>query len=112
MVSLFKCATGVAVLASVYSAQVSAVKSPKPPKASKCDPATITATKCVKSTKYKYCDEDSLVWATATLEPGMSCDDNDILVKDDDNNPSSASRIASGPAGLALGVVVAIWQLM
>ncbi|KAJ2508655.1 hypothetical protein GGF44_003255 [Coemansia sp. RSA 1694] len=111
MVSLFKYATGVAALAAICSVQVSGAKAPKPPKASKCDPQTATVTKCVKSTKYKYCDEEKSIWATATLAPDMSCDENDILVQDG-NNPNSASHLASGPVALALGMAIAMWQFM
>ncbi|KAJ2045716.1 hypothetical protein H4S04_005482 [Coemansia sp. S16] len=106
MVSLSTYATAAALVA-VCSVQVSGKKPPKSSKTSKCNLETATATQCVKSSKYKYCDEDKSIWVTATMEPDMECDAKSMLV-----DTSSASAIGKGPAVMVLGVAVAIWSFM
>ncbi|KAJ2831955.1 hypothetical protein FBU31_002174 [Coemansia sp. 'formosensis'] len=106
MVSLFNYAT-VAALVAVCSVQVSGKEHAKAAKTSKCNPETATATQCVKSTLYKYCDDNKSIWVTATMEAEMSCDKNNHVV-----NPSSASVLTSGPAAMVVGVAVAIWQFL
>ncbi|KAJ2488725.1 hypothetical protein IWW37_004573 [Coemansia sp. RSA 2050] len=103
MVSMLNCATAAALVA-LCSVQVSGKKPSKP---TKCNPETATASQCLKSSRYKYCDEDESIWKTATMESDMTCDENSMIEKS-----GLASRFPNGPAALALGVAVVIWQFV
>ncbi|KAJ2793933.1 hypothetical protein H4S07_006902 [Coemansia furcata] len=121
MVSQFKFMT-VAALVAVCSVQVSGKGSsrpskpkpkpgrPKPSRPSKtteCNPDVFPAATCTDVSLYKYCDDDWKVWVTGTMDSDMTCDANNEVV-----DFSSASVVARGPAAMALGVGVAIWQFM
>ncbi|KAJ2032161.1 hypothetical protein IWW57_000363 [Coemansia sp. S610] len=81
-------------------------KPPKNPNAEPCDPNAHPNAECLTDTTYRYCDGVDRQWVTMDIEPDMYCDANRVL------HDSSASAPANGPAALALGAAVAIWQFL